>query len=321
MDRLILAAAVILVELAALLTGTDASARDGGRRIVLAEQARNYVVIVDADTQETVWTWDRSKSGLPKEHWDWFNCPTEVKPVCNGKCVLVVSNGGIGIIRIADHRMVWYAASGGGFPHSAELLPDGNVAVACSHSDTDAGDKLKIYVVDYDSFPAMEAAAVYPLPAGHNAVWDRRNKVLWATAYTTLNSYTYTVKDGVPSFTLSESIPLPDGDMDPHDMFPVYGERKLWLTTPGNLYKFSPDDGSFEKVDLPEDLTHLKSISSGPDGYPTIVLRPTEWWWSCGMPDIDGRPVYTGPSYFKIYKGRWMLDNTFSYPKRHRIKR
>ena len=85
------------------------------RYIVLAEQARHYVAIVDAATQRIVWTWDVSKSGLPAEHRNWFNCPTEIKPVYGGQCILIVSNGGIGLIRIADHRMIWYAASGGGF--------------------------------------------------------------------------------------------------------------------------------------------------------------------------------------------------------------
>ena len=181
------------------------------RYIVLAEQARHYVAIADAATQRIVWTWDVSKSGLPAEHRNWFNCPTEIKPVYGGLCILVVSNGGIGLIRIADHRMIWYAASGGGFPHSAEVLPDGNIAVACSTSNTPAGDKLKIYRVDYDRFPATEAVAVYPLKSGHNVVWYRKNKVLWATAYTTLNAYAYGRKEGVPALTLCESLPLPDG--------------------------------------------------------------------------------------------------------------
>ena len=62
------------------------------RYIVLAEQARHYVAIADAATQRIVWTWDVSKSGLPAEHRNWFNCPTEIKPVYGGLCILVVSN-------------------------------------------------------------------------------------------------------------------------------------------------------------------------------------------------------------------------------------
>ena len=215
--------------------------------------------------------------------------------------------------------MIWYAASGGGFPHSAEILPDGNIAVACSTSNTPAGDKLKIYRVDYDRFPATEAVAVYPLKSGHNVVWDRKNKVLWATAYTTLNAYAYGLKEGVPALTLCESLPLPEGGEDPHDLFPAYGERKLWLTTSERLYKFDPKRKRFDEVVVAEELRHLKSASSGPSDCPTIVLRPTEQWWSNALVAIDGTPVYTGPEYFKIYKGRWLLDNTFSYPKNHRL--
>ena len=58
------------------------------RYIVLAEQARHYVAIADAATQRIVWTWDVSKSGLPAEHRNWFNCPTEIKPVYGGLCIL-----------------------------------------------------------------------------------------------------------------------------------------------------------------------------------------------------------------------------------------
>ena len=252
------------------------------RYIVLAEQARHYVAIVDAATQRIVWTWDVSKSGLPAEHRNWFNCPTEIKPVYGGQCILIVSNGGIGLIRIADHRMIWYAASGGGFPHSAEVLPDGNIAVACSTSNTPAGDKLKIYRVDYDRFPATEAVAVYPLKSGHNVVWDRKNKVLWATAYTTLNAYAYELKEGVPALTLCESLPLPDGGADPHDLFPAYGERKLWLTTSERLYKFDPKRKRFDEVVVAEELRHLKSASS---------IRPS----CCDRPNSGG-PMRWSPS-------------------------
>ncbi len=293
--------------------------KDGKRLAVLAEQARHYIAIVDTDTGDLVWTWDVTRSGLPEEHRSWFNCPTEVKPVYGGDIILVVSNGGIALVRISDHKVVWYAASGGGFPHSAELLPDGNVAVACSSSGTPAGDKLKIYTVDYNNFPELEPAASYPLKSGHNVVWDRKNRLLWATAYTTLNSYVYSTEGGRPSFILKDCIPLPEGAEDPHDMFPVHGQRKLWLTTSDNLFIFDPVRRSFEKTDVVDGLEFLKSVSSGPEGWPVMVLRPTVSWWSDTLRDIEGNVIYDGPDYFKVYKARWMLDNTFSYPRRHKL--
>ncbi|MBO5194253.1 MAG: DUF4971 domain-containing protein, partial [Bacteroidales bacterium] len=159
------------------------------RYAVLAEQKRYYVAIVDVNTQQIVWNWDISRSGLPAEHQSWFRYPTEVKPVYNSEVLLVVNNDGIGLVRRSDHRMVWYAASGGGFPHSAEVLPDGNIVVVYSTNTNPNpvnSDKLKIFKVDYSRFPAADAVvAEYDLRSGHSAVWDRKNEVLWATTYGT----------------------------------------------------------------------------------------------------------------------------------------
>ena len=209
------------------------------RYAVLAEQKRYYVAIVDVNTQQIVWNWDISRSGLPAEHQPWFRYPTEVKPVYNSEALLVVNNDGVGLIRRSDHRMVWYAATGGGFPHSAELLPDGNIVVVYSTNTNPNpvnSDKLKIFKVDYNRFPAADAVvAEYDLRSGHSAVWDRKNEVLWTTTYGTVNRYVYGLRDGVPALDLQKSISLPAGAEDAHDLFPVYGERKLWLTTSEHL--------------------------------------------------------------------------------------
>lgn len=295
------------------------------RYLVLAEQKRYYAAIVDANTQQIVWNWDISRSGLPAEHQPWFRYPTEVKPVYNGTVLLVVNNDGVGLIRRSDHRMVWYAATGGGFPHSAEVLPDGNIAVVYSTNTNPNpvnSDKLKIFKVDYSRFPADDAVvAEYDLKSGHSVVWDRKNEVLWATTYGTVNRYAYGLRDGVPSLDLQKSISLPAGAKDAHDLFPVYGERKLWLTTSEHLYKFDPDSQNFEEFNVAEGLDRLKSVSSGPAGYPTIVLHPADedGWCSNQLVTLDGVPVYTGPEELQIYKGRWLLDNTFSYAENQRL--
>ena len=72
---------------------------------------------------------------------------------------------------------------------------------------------------------------------------------------------------------------------------------------------------------MADGLNRLKSVSSGPAGYPTIVQHPAdeEGWISNQLVTLDGVPVYTGPEELQIYKGRWLLDNTFSYPENHRL--
>ena len=129
------------------------------------------------------------------------------------------------------------------------------------------------------------------------------------------------MRDGVPSLDLQKSISLPAGAKDAHDLFPVYGERKLWLTTSEHLYKFDPDSQNFEEINVAEGLDRLKSVSSGPAGYPTIVLHPADedGWCSNQLVTLDGVPVYTGPEELQIYKGRWLLDNTFSYAENQRL--
>ena len=74
------------------------------RYIVLAEQARHYVAIADAATQRIVWTWDVSKSGLPAEHRNWFNCPTEIKP-----CLLYTSSNASWTVSREDEQQEWFS--------------------------------------------------------------------------------------------------------------------------------------------------------------------------------------------------------------------
>ena len=47
-----------------------------------------------------------------------------------------------------------------------------------------------------------------------------------------------------------------------------------------------------------------------------ILLKPTEEWWAEGLVNEKGEELFKMDGA-KIYKGRWMIDNTFSYPEKH----
>ena len=100
-------------------------------------------------------------------------------------------------------------------------------------------------------------------------------------------------------------------------MFPVHGERALWLSTAKSVFKFDVTTRKFTKMSGGTGLSNIKSVSSGPKEYPIMILRPTTSWWSYNIIDTFGNPIYVGPSNLKFYKARWLLDNTFSYPAEH----
>lgn len=224
--------------------------------IALVEQSQNQVALVNATTGETLWQWTPADSGLSAEEQAWFNLPDEVKPIYNCEYLLITATrGGVAIIRIADKRVMFYACPKGQ-PHSAELLPDGNVVVASSTDGTADGDMLRLYEVDFEKRFAAAPVATYPLPFGHNAVWDRTNELLWATADNVLNTYTYVQSEGKPALVLQDSYPLPEGQNGAHELFPVYGLNQLWLTTLGGGLQIQRGDEGVPAFQCQHDRQH-----------------------------------------------------------------
>lgn len=241
----------------------DPPASAGDKVIALVEQNPSRVALVDRASGEMLWSWTPADSDLTAAEQAWFELPDEVKPIYDCEYLLVTATrGGVAIIRIEDKRVMFYACPKGQ-PHSAELLPDGNVVVASSTDGTADGDKLRLYEVDFTKRFASEPAAVYPLNFGHNAVWDRTNELLWATAGDVLHAYRYIRTDGRPALALQETYPLPDGQKDAHDLFPVHGLNQLWLTTPNAIWKFNVSTKEFARFNASATV-NVKCVSSGP---------------------------------------------------------
>ena len=100
-----------------------------------------------------------------------------------------------------------------------------------------------------------------------------------------------------------------------HDLFPVYGENALWLTNNSSAMKVSASDLSMETVNFSQ--PNIKSVSSGPEGFATVLMIPKEGeWWNSKVVDTAGLTVFE-KSGMQIYKARWFLDNPYSYPAKH----
>lgn len=280
---------------------------------VLAEQSKRAIVIRDAETQQNVWSWDPYTACVPAAHQAWFVSPSEVKPVFNRRYILMTASGGaVALIRLSDHKLMFYANCGQN-PHSAEILPDGNIVTAESRSG-----EINTFVMDTVKVLGLKANTL-KIGNAHNVVWDKKRMCLYATGtikggVTALFRYKYDGNRLNPKLIDQERVFTFEKESGGHDLFPVYGEEdKLWFTAASAVYKFdvSTDIPTCEKI---YDLADIKSISNGPDGI--LMLKPTEEWWAEGLINAEGNELFK-MNGAKIYKGRWMQENVFSYPEKH----
>ena len=271
---------------------------------VLAEQFRRAIVIRDAVTQHNIWSWDPYTACVPAAQQGWFVNPSEVKPVFNRRYILMTASGGaVALIRISDHKLMFYANCGQN-PHSAEILPDGNIVTAESKSG-----EINTFVVDTVKVLGAKANTL-KIGNAHNAVWDRKRSYLYVTGtisggVTALFRFKYNGDRTNPKLTNQTRIYTFTNESGGHDLFPVYGEEdKLWLTAASAVYKF----------DLTGITDATTNDSAEPDGI--LMLKPTEEWWAEGLVNEKGEELFKMDGA-KLYKGRWMIDNTFSYPEKH----
>lgn len=278
--------------------------------ILLAEQSRHRVAVADIEKGQIIWEWTAESSGIQPAHIEWFNHIDEAKVVYGGEFIITcASGGGIALIRIADKKTVFYAYAGGN-THSVEVLPDGNIVSASS-----TGNYLTVFKVDTLKFPEDVYSRKIPITFGHNVVWDHKNDLLWSAGGNTLYAYAYNFSCKEPDLILKDSLQLP-GD-DAHDLFPVYGRDALWFTNTTGVYYIDMTDRKVIMADS-RYQKHIKSVSSGPEGFPSIIIKPTEKWWTDKVIDVDGNSIFQ-ENGLKIYKARWLLPNHFSYPEDHRF--
>ena len=296
------------------------------KAVVVAEQSRHSVLIVNSENNEVVWSWDAFRGGISSGDRKLFENPSEAKPVCNNKYILMTASGGaVALIRVADHKMMCYTKCGDfPNPHSAELLPDGNIVVAESRNH-----EVNIIKTDFEK-GKCEVIKDRKIGSAHNVVWDKDHKCLFLTGVvkengentTKLFRLDYNNNKQAPKFFNQKSFTLfNQAEPGGHDLFPVYGEKnKLWLTTANAVYKIDVTDPyniTPDNVQKVYNLSDIKSVSNGPEGI--LMIQPTTKWWSNQIIDEQGNSKVE-LTHSAMYKARWMINNTFSYPENHDLK-
>lgn len=281
--------------------------------VVLAEQSRTAILVMDMSTKKVVWEWEPLTGGIPSAKRSLFKNPSECKPVLNNEYVLMTASGGaVALIRFADKKVMCYAECGIN-PHSAEILPDGNIVTAESKQG-----EINLFAVDMEK-GTMVKKSTKKIGNAHNLVWDAKRQCIYTTgtinnagkSVTALFRFKYNNDKENPALTNQASIYTFDNEKGGHDLFPVYGETdKLWLTAEHGVYQFDMSAAQLAATTIYE-VADVKAVGKDAQGN-DYLLKPTESWWAPCVVDGAGNE-YFNLANSKIYKFRLVQDNQFSY--------
>ncbi|GAA2772565.1 DUF6528 family protein [Saccharopolyspora taberi] len=301
--------------LTALLStpGVAAAAPAADGQIVLTEQASDRIVVLEADPadwaeQKFAWSWKPlPRNGMGEFTGNWGN-PDEAKLAERGgkRFLLTTDSKGLAaVIPFPQGNGSYWAADvdARNNPHSIELLPDGNVAVAAS-----TGGWIRVYTASQG--PRSTKYAEYPMPGGHGVVWDAQRGVLWAIGDDHLVALKIggTPADPVITEAHEVALPTPHG----HDLTPVVGDPdRLWLSTGTQVYQYSKSRDEFIS-DFPgaERISRegVKTVGTAPATGRVLTTSPQAGHpctWCTDTVQLDqpeGALTLEGAA---IYKARW----------------
>jgi hypothetical protein len=222
----------------------------------------------------------------------------DCKPVEGGRAILVTaSTGGVVLLERATGRVRFRATAP--MAHSADLLPDGRIAVALSiHAE---GDRLELYDRDRSEHVLLDV----PLPSGHGAVWDTERSRLFVLSHDLIQAYALGGSRSAPTLAEESRWTLP-GRRDGHDLS-RRDDGGFFVTTEDGVWTFDPDTGRFATFPALNPRLRVKAVSAVGDRLAWVQAE--ESWWAKGftIAQADGSdPVRVLVEAMHLYKVRWI---------------
>ncbi|MEI5099451.1 DUF6528 family protein [Streptomyces sp. PmtG] len=310
-------------------TGAPGSVPPGTPPVLVTEQASRRLLLLDprrrlwdpaADPSVVRWQFSplgdpRYADLAPEASWV-YPCEAKARRLRGRTLVLTTASFGfVAAVEYPSGRRHWGTAIGPGDdlfnPHSAEVLPDGNVAVACS-----TGALVRLYAASCG--PDAERYAEARLKGAHGLHWDRARRLLWALGDDELVTYEVGGTPARPTLDQTSATPLPVAvpgrTAGGHDLFPVAGRPgRLWVTTNAAVFQYEKRTGTFVR-DYPGyeliDRAKVKAVGNDPRTGQVLSTVPEsgleETWWTTRVgvhrPTGEYRLVNGG-----MYKARWWL--------------
>lgn len=213
------------------------------------------------------WSWRPLVSlGFTTAEVNAFGGGTDVKlRVAGNETFLAITDNSMAIIiSYPDGNKKWAQIMNGNL-HAAELLPNGNLAVAASD-----GNWIRVYATSQG--PAATKFATFPLLAAHAVLWDPGFNLLWVTGQIpggphVLTALVISGSAADPVITEDPSrrseLPSPWG----HDVSPYYGDTtRLWVSTNGGAYVYDKLSKRFSGAPGGSNKIFVKAVSNMPSG-------------------------------------------------------
>ena len=262
---------------------------DGEVRIIdLAESDGTYL--------KEVWRWSKEdpQTKLPEGYDKYMRNLDECKFVDNNtKMLLTASGDGMMLIDIPTKEILCYAHVP--MAHSADLLPEGRIAVALSTHKK--GNALEIYDIDAPEKLVFRDS----LYSGHGVVWNEKRQRLYALGYKELREYELVNWDtDQPSLRQVKmwEIPMKSG----HDLSPVDKDRMLVSAHEGVMW-FDINKEEFSPFEPLRDVENVKSVNYDPKTGKLIYTKGEIKWWTHHIYQENPNKVITMDS-LKVYKVR-----------------
>lgn len=284
-----------------------AGGRAANRQLVTCGRERVHILDLDtisADgTPRILWTWQAAgRTDLPAEYRGLFRATDECKPFDGGRRILITaSTGGVALVDREADRVLFHGRAVNA--HSADLLPNGRVAVAASRDPKGGrGDSLILF----DLAQSGQELWRGELPSGHGVVWDEQRQVVWALADADLRSFTLADwNTAAPKLTRTGLYPLPESGG--HELSPVPGTALLAVSTSNRCWVFHRDTKAIAPHPALAERGSVKFISQHPGTGQIAWLeadRPN--WWSERIRFLNPDGLLTLPGE-QFYKARWVL--------------
>ena len=226
----------------------------------------NMVYMIDAGLADetgyknaVTWSWDATTAaatlGLAASR---CNHLDDCKPVDNGKKLLVTSSyNWCALLDIATGEVLFHTTAAPN-AHSAEMLPDNRIAVACSEGSNSDNNKVQVYDIARPNLVLFQSE----LGSAHGVVWNETTQRLYAIGGQSLQIYK--LKDwtsATPSLELEKTVQTPYGGL--HDMSLVNSNTLCIGGRRAYLYDIGANQ--FTEMTLFASSTAIKSINYNDD--------------------------------------------------------